>query len=232
MNRSRRTVLLAAAGSTVGLVGGGVATYLVARPQQEEGVGVSAPEDLMREHGLLNRILLIYEEGLRRLNTSGEMNAGTFHQPAQIVRQFVEDYHERLEERFVFPEFEHQQKLVELVRTLRRQHQAGRKLTDVIIRHSSSADRFQQSTARQEIRASVEAFIRMYRPHEAREDTVLFPTFRKIVSAQKIKELGDRFEDEENRRFGNEGFEHMVERVAGIERQLGIYNLEQFTPSV
>jgi len=29
--------------------------------------GISAPEDLMREHGVLNRVLLIYEEGLRRL---------------------------------------------------------------------------------------------------------------------------------------------------------------------
>jgi hemerythrin-like domain-containing protein len=215
MNSTRRTVLLTAAGSTLGVAVGGVATYFAVRPD-EEADEVSAPEDLMREHGLLNRILLIYEEGLRRLHGNGEVTAATFQQPAQIVRQFVEDYHERLEENFVFPEFEHRQKLVELVRTLRRQHQAGRRLTDEIIRHSSSAARFQQSTTRQEVR----------------DDTVLFPTFRKIVSAKKIQELGDRFEDEENRRFGNEGFERMVERVAGIERQLGIYNLEQFTPSV
>ena len=70
----------------------------------------------------------------------------------------------------------------------------------------------------------------MYRPHETREDTVLFPAFRKIVSAAKIKELGDRFEEEENRKFGAEGFERIVEQVAGMERQLGIYELDQFTP--
>jgi hypothetical protein len=35
---------------------------------------VSAPEDLMREHGVLNRILLIYEEGLRRLRAKEDMS--------------------------------------------------------------------------------------------------------------------------------------------------------------
>jgi len=29
--------------------------------------GVTAPEDLMKEHGVLNRCLLIYEEGMRRI---------------------------------------------------------------------------------------------------------------------------------------------------------------------
>jgi len=117
------------------------------------------------------------------------------------------------------------------VQVLRRQHQGGRKLTDTILQYST-ASRFQQSSSRQELQQAVRAFIRMYRPHEAREDTVLFPAFRKIVPAHKIKELGDRFEDEENRRFGAEGFEHVVGRVATIEKQVGSYNLDQFTPSV
>ena len=29
---------------------------------------------------------------------------------------------------------------------------------------------------------AVEAFIRMYRPHEAREDTVLFPALHKVFT--------------------------------------------------
>jgi hypothetical protein len=32
--------------------------------------------------------------------------------------------------------------------------------------------------------------------------------------------------------FGDDGFEKMVDRVAGIERALGIYDLAQFTPKV
>ena len=93
------------------------------KPEEEVG----AAEDLMREHGVLNRILLIYEEGLRRLREKEDVSPDVFHKPALLVRKFVEDYHEKLEENFIFPEFEKQKKLVNLVKVLRDQHQAGRK---------------------------------------------------------------------------------------------------------
>ena len=41
---------------------------------------------------------------------------------------------------------------------------------------------------------SLRQFIRMYNPHEAREDTVLFPAFRGIVSANEFDSLGEDFE--------------------------------------
>ena len=34
------------------------------------------------------------------------------------------------------------------------------------------------------------------------------------------------------RLFGEDGFERMVDKVAGIEKKLGIYDLAQFTPNV
>ena len=76
------------------------------------------------------------------------------------------------------------------------------------------------------------AFIRMYRPHEAREDTVLFPVLHKIITPKKLAELGEQFEKEEDRLFGEEGFEKTVDQVAAIEKQLSIYELAQFTPKL
>jgi hemerythrin-like domain-containing protein len=70
----------------------------------------------------------------------------------------------------------------------------------------------------------------MYAPHEAREDTVLFPAFRSIVSGNEYDSLGEDFEKKENQLFGEEGFERMVDKVAGIEKTLGLYDLAQFTP--
>src|SRR5262249_44587442 len=72
--------------------------------------------------------------------------------------------------------------------------------------------------------------IRMYRPHEAREDTVLFPALHGLLSARQMRELGERFEQEEDRLFGEGGFQRIVGQVAEIERQLGVYDLAQFTP--
>ena len=76
------------------------------------------------------------------------------------------------------------------------------------------------------------SFNTMYRPHEAREDTVLFPAFRKIVSKHEYDSLGEEFENNEHKLFGNDGFETMVEKVAAIEKRLGIYELGQFTPHI
>jgi hemerythrin-like domain-containing protein len=182
----------------------------------------------MREHGVLNRILLIYEEGLRRLRAKDEVTPDVFHKPATLVRKFVEDYHEKLEERFIFPEFEKANKLANLIKILREQHEAGRRVTDVILSNAVS-DQFRKEVARMEVVRSCEAFIRMYRPHEAREDTVLFPALHKIVPAKKLQELGEQFEKEEDRLFGEEGFEKTVEQVAEIEKQLGIGDLAKFT---
>jgi hemerythrin-like domain-containing protein len=226
----RRAFLISASAVGVAAVTPNARELLAAEKAKEkqDEAEISAPEDLMREHGLLNRILLIYEEGVRRMRNREEVAPEVFQKPAQLVRNFVEDYHERLEEKFIFPKFEKKMKHVELVATLRQQHQAGRVLTDHIIR---AAPRMRLgSPALNEVGRACEAFIRMYRPHEAREDTVLFPALYEITSASEVKEMGEQFEEQEHRLFGKEGFEDNVEKVAAIEKQLGIYDLAKFTP--
>lgn len=198
---------------------------------EEHGeAGVTATEDLMREHGVLNRILLIYEEGLRRLRSRAEVSPEIFHASASLVQNFVEDYHEKLEEKFIFPQFDKHNAMVELVATLRKQHEAGRKLTEVILRDSESG-RFNAEASRRELGRACRDFIRMYRPHEAREDTVLFPALHSLLTPDQIHELGEQFEEQEDARFGEGGFTKTVGQVAAIEKQLGIYDLAQFTPT-
>lgn len=228
MDNDRRRFLISAAAVPIA----GSAALGEPKPGDKKGEpeeDISAPEDLMREHGVLNRILLVFEEGLRRLKAREDVPPDVFHKPATLVRKFVEDYHEKLEEKFIFPPFEKKKTLSELVAVLRKQHDAGRKLTDVILT-SATADRFTRAEARQAVITSCEAFIRMYRPHEAREDTVLFPALYKVIGAKEVKELGEQFEHEEHRLFGEEGFEKTVEEVAAIEKQLDIHDLASFTP--
>ena len=74
-------------------------------------------------------------------------------------------------------------------------------------------------------------FLRMYRPHEAREDTVVFPAFRSVVSPHEYDALGEDFEKKEDELFGDEGFFKIVDQVAELEKKLGIYDLSQFTPN-
>jgi hemerythrin-like domain-containing protein len=71
----------------------------------------------------------------------------------------------------------------------------------------------------------------MYRPHAAREDTDLFPKLRELVSANEYDAMAEDFEKQERAKFGEDGFEKMVDHVAQIERMIGINDLSKFTPA-
>jgi hemerythrin-like domain-containing protein len=196
-------------------------------PEEE----ISPAEDLMREHGVLKRVLLVYREGLRRLQAGEELPLEPVADAARAIRSFIEDYHEKLEEEFLFPRFRRARKEVELVDVLQAQHLAGRRLTDATLR-ATKAGSLKSAEEKSALTESLALFVRMYEPHEAREDTILFPAFRKIVSAHEYDALGDDFEKKEHELFGADGFERMVDRVAAIEKKLGIYDLARFTPKV
>ncbi len=226
--RSRRQFLAAATAAGTGLLAVGVSGIAVAEQvaaapkvaaQAEEDV--SPPKDLMREHGALNRILLIYDECLRRLHGRKDLEPAPLAGAAKIVRTFIEAYHEKLEEDHLFPRFEKAGKLVDLVKVLREQHQVGRRLTDEISRRATPAA-LKDARGSKALARPIAQFVRMYRPHAAREDTVLFPALRSLMTAKEFDEMGDRFEEREHQLFGQHGFENIVAQVAEFEKTLGI----------
>src|SRR2546421_4952163 len=198
--------------------------------QEGEGQKVSPPEDLMQEHGLLNRVMLIYDTCRIHLINKQSFQKEAISNAAVIIRTFVEDYHEKQEENYLFPRFQKANQLTDLVNVLLQQHQAGRRLTDQIMQLIKSQN--STETENQKLIQLLTSFNAMYRPHEAREDTILFPAFRKIVSKNEYDNLGEEFEKNEHKLFGKEGFEGMVSKVEAIEKSLGIYELSQFTPQV
>ena len=190
---------------------------------------VSPAEDLMREHGVLKRVLLVYGEVLRRVEANEDIPLQALLDSAGIIRSFIEDYHEKLEEDFLFPRFRKANRLVDLVEVLTEQHQAGRRLTDITIR-LAAPQALKDPRDRRNLADSLRLFSRLYNPHAAREDTVLFPALHEIVNPNEYGALGEDFEKKEHKLFGDDGFEKMVDRVAAIEKGLGIYDLSQFTP--
>lgn len=195
--------------------------------QEKEEEEVSTNEDLMREHGILKRVLLAYDEIIRRIRANKDFPPQAVTDGATIIRKFIEEYHEKLEEDHLFPRFRKAGKLVSLVDTLLKQHQAGRRVTERVLATASS---LKTQDDRNRLASDLEAFNRMYAPHEAREDTVLFPELHKIVSPHEYDALGEQFESIERKTFGGDGFDIYVDKVAALEKQLGIYDLNQFTP--
>jgi hemerythrin-like domain-containing protein len=225
MNTQRRKLIGLGAVATGALVLGACTK----REQEREASAVLPVEDLMREHGVLRRILIVYDACALRLETGQDLSPDALTRAADLVRRFVEDYHERNEEEQIFPRFERAHAMEPLVRVLREQHQIGRRLTDAIA--ATTARTLKDENASNRLVSTIRQFNHMYEAHAAREDTVLLPDVRKIVSPREYDAMGEQFEDDERQRFGEGGFEQVVSQVAAIERDLGIYDLAAATPS-
>ena len=206
---------------------GGTQSLLAQRKEKEQEEEVSTNEDLMREHGILKRVLLVYDELIRRIRARQDFAPQAVIDGAMIIRKFIEEYHEKLEEEHLFPRFRKAGKLVELVETLFEQHQAGRRVTARVL---ATAQSLKTQEDRNRLANDLEMFNRMYAPHEAREDTVLFPALHSIVSPHEYDAMGEQFEGIERKTFAGDGFDIYLEKVTVLEKQLGIYDLNQFTP--
>jgi hemerythrin-like domain-containing protein len=104
----------------------------------------------------------------------------------------------------------------------------GRGLTRQILQGATEAG-FGSAQTRQRVAIAMKAFLLLYRPHAAREDTVLFPALHDVYSQREYRELGEQFEDRERKLFGENGFEEIVGQVADIEKTLGIFDLARFS---
>lgn len=189
---------------------------------------VTATEDLMREHGVLRRILIVYSESARRFR--GALPVGIYepiNKAAQLFRGFGENYHEKLlEEAHIFPAVSRAGGQASVYpEILTAQHSRGREITAYIL----SMTKGKEPADVRKLASAMRAFVRMYRAHAAREDTIVFPAWKQTMSEEQMDEMGERFEDIEHKQFGEDGFEKAVSQIAAIEEQLGLADLSKFT---
>ena len=177
---------------------------------------------------LLKRVLLIYREGLRRLQAGEELPAPSAQRRARrlfgaLSRTITSNWKSST----CFPNCSRCSNWPTSAPCCVPNTQRGRVLTYRVLAATGAAPALDQAK-RDALAQDVSAFIRMYEPHEAREDTVVFPTLRQVVPAKEFREMADLFEDEEHRRPGSEG---SSTKSPISKRALGIYDLSQFTPS-
>jgi hemerythrin-like domain-containing protein len=190
----------------------------------EEDVG--AVEDLMREHGVLRRAILVFRACAGRLIAGQIVDAPALHRAAQLFRNFGEDYHEKkLEEENIFPQLKKAGgPAAALVDVLLTQHQRGREIISYVLDATNGTTFDNKAVAN-----ALQSFELMYEHHAAREDTILFPAWKKAIGAHEVEEMGDKFEDIEKAQFGGDGFDMAVKQIGEIEQTLGLGNLAAFT---
>jgi hemerythrin-like domain-containing protein len=224
-NTSNRRGLLG-----LGMAGGLIlAAPVLARETKKPGAdeAAPAPEQLMCGHAILARVLLIYENGLRRAGQGEDIDPAVFTRAAEIAKRFIHDHQEKVEEELVFARFKKAGRMVELVGVLTSQHAAGAKLTDKIL---AAALQARNKEPREAMGRDVQALVAMYRPHMAREATDVFPTLRHLVTADEYTEIADEMMKRERQTVGAGGLEKVAKQVAEVEKVIGIQDIGVFTP--
>ncbi len=211
------------------LLAGASAGFIFAAPSKEPEV--TATEDLMREHGVIRRALIVYAETAPKLRKDpNNVDPVALRETAQLFRTFGENYHEKmLEERHIFPVVRKAGgALARYVDVLTSQHSRGREITDYIM--TVTAGPKIGATHGEALAKVLDGLVRMYESHAAREDTIVFPAWKQNFSNKQLEELADQFEDIEHRAFGKDGFEEAEKKIGGIEARLGLADLAMFTP--
>jgi hemerythrin-like domain-containing protein len=224
---TRRRFVLAS-----GAVGAGL--LLAGCEDNEAGAGcqpkaVTADEDLMREHGVLRRCLLIYAECAVRLSRDAASVPGdALGDTAKLFRRFGEDYHQRrLEEGIVFPALRRLgAPASRYLDILTAQHERGRAITDFILAATGNG---RVADLAGPLARAMSAFAWMYENHAAREDTIVFPGWKEALSDDQYLEASSRFQQVEQMVFGEDGFRDAAARVAAIEDRLGMSDIARFT---
>jgi len=199
-------------------------------PGEAEPIEVTAAEDLMREHGILRRALLVYQESAVRLRQDpASVPPDTLEKTANLFRVFGEEYHEKkLEETFIFPAVKKAPGAAAgYVDILLAQHVRGREITEYLL-SISQADKIASNSV-EPLAKALESFVRMYEHHAAIEDTVVFPAWKAAVGGNELDAMGEKFEEIEHQQFGEDGFEAALRRMEEIEESLGLSNLDMFT---
>ena len=223
--------------ATAGMVGAGLlvasgisiaAEKSMPHKQDEDEIG--AVEDLMREHGVLRRALLVYFETAPKLRADpGGIPPEAIASTAKLFRGFGENYHERmLEEPHIFPAVKKAGgAAATYIDVLKAQHDRGREVTDYIL--AVAGQGAIGAGDAEPLARALETFVLMYQNHAVREDTIVFPAWKQALSKRQFHEMGERFDDIEHRQFGKDGFDDAVKEIGRIEQVLGLADLGQFT---
>lgn len=195
----------------------------------ERIVEYSPIEDLMEEHSILRRALLIYEECIRRMNINEDFDPSLLAEATNVIKVIIIYHHALLEHEYIFPRFREAGKYVKMCDILTDQHGRVGEQEDLILKYANS-DSINNPEEKEILINALKKSIRVFRPHIDREDTEMFPEFKMVVTAHEYYELGKKFKEIEYQKWGENGHRQMVDKIIHVEKALGINDLDSFTP--
>lgn len=185
-------------------------------------------QDLMYEHSILVRILLIFEELIKKdIIFLENHNFRYINLLTKIIKIYIENHHEKMEEKYIFPQIRFNKKIVT---NLIIQHRLSNIITNKLILLTLNKHIYLKNINK--IIELLKLYITLYRKHENIENTEIFPEFLKNISKEKYKKYGEEMEKHEKKILKNLKVKHFIKFIEYVEKQLNISNISLFTNKI
>jgi hemerythrin-like domain-containing protein len=177
---------------------------------------MKAFEDLSHEHELIRRMISVMEALSAELQAGTPGIAGDLREAIRFVRGFADKCHHGKEEKLLFPLIASKNQTVASmpVRILTSEHDAGRTLIREL-EDALMAIEAGDATALAKAAQALTLYTRMLRKHIDKEEDVVFPLARTLISEEEADLLAEQFEavEEEMGPAAHETFRAILESL-------------------
>jgi hemerythrin-like domain-containing protein len=183
---------------------------------------MKAFEDLSHEHELIRRMISVMEALSAELRAGTPGIGGDLKEAIRFVRGFADKCHHGKEEKLFFPLIASKNQTVANmpVRILTSEHDAGRTLIKEL---EDALTAFEAGDAAASARAAqaLTLYTRMLRKHIDKEESIVFPLARTLISGEEADLLAEQFEavEEEMGPTAHETFRGTLESLEAKHRR-------------
>jgi len=184
---------------------------------------VTATEELMTEHRVIERMLAVLDAAGGRLEAGERVRPDLFREAVDFVRNFADRCHHGKEEDNLFPRLE------ELgvpreggpLGVMLFEHDEGRAFIGAIADTVDAYERGDEAAAHT-IARNARGYVGLLRGHIEKEERVLFPMADEVLSADDQRSLEESFERIETEVMGAGVHERYHRMLDELERELGL----------
>jgi hemerythrin-like domain-containing protein len=183
---------------------------------------MKAFDDLSHEHELIRRMITVLESLTGGVRSGRPGVAGDLREAVRFVRGFADKCHHGKEEKLLFPLIAGKNQTVAKmpVRILTSEHDAGRTLISEVERALSGLEAGDEKAAAQ-VAQAVSLYARMLRKHIDKEEDIVFPLAKTLISPEEADLLAEQFEALEEE-MGEDAHELYRGIVESLEQRMSV----------
>ena len=172
-------------------------------------------EELMKEHRVIERMLVVVSKAADRLNAGQKVDRDVFVGAADFLKNFADRCHHGKEEKLLFVKMVERGVSGEVgpIAVMLREHEDGRAHVRKIAELSSKEV---DDRSRSELVNHVKAYANLLGQHIQKEDKILYPMADQLLTSDDQDELEKGFLEVEEKVMGpgvHERYHHMIEEL-------------------